>query len=53
MRPSDISIAPGPLYCLSGSHRHAFALNFGWEWDSRRAAALEQIGSLVANYRRR
>lgn len=48
----DISIAPGPLYCLSGRHRNAFALNFGWKWDSRRTAALEQIGSLIASDRR-
>ena len=45
-----ISLAPGPVYSLSSSHRNNFALNFGWDWNARRVAALEQLGPLIAKW---
>lgn len=51
-RARGITLAPGPVYSLRGDHRNAFALNFGWEWNAERVAALEQIGAMVSSLSR-
>ncbi len=42
------SLAPGPVYSLSGDHATTSHSTLGWDWDARRIAALEQLGPLIS-----
>ncbi len=47
----NISIAPGPLFSVSGQYKNFIRINFGRETPERLEKAMIIIGSLISNYR--